>query len=203
MSTTLAKTKVSSASAVAMPEPAAINTEMTVSLMPPGFSEPVNRPIVFIGGEVEGGQPFYTWNHDASAREYVPVNRFSATLMEVKTIVKNADDELKRAVKLVCEFETASGQRVAMSAGANTYAALGIVAGLSALTSEQLQGEIGLSGKVGRNGKVTFVSVFADGQLSRNPDAEELLKEAKKDGTVIELIEGYLADINEKIRLTF
>ena len=203
MSTTLAKTKVSSVSAVAMPEPAAINTEMTVSLMPPGFTEPVSRPIVFIGGEVEGGMPFYTWNHNDNAREYVPVNRFSATLMEVKTIIKNGDDELKRAVKLVCEFETASGQRVAMSAGANTYAALGIVGGLSNLTSEQLQGEIGLSGKVGRNGKVTFVSVFADGQLARNPDAEELLKAAKKDGTVVELIEGYLSDINEKIKLTF
>lgn len=197
MPATLANTKVSDS---------AISRTMSVVVpaaetdLPPGFTEPMNRPLVFIGGEVEGGQPFYTWNHDESSREYVPANRFSATLLEVKTVVKNADDPIKRSVKLICEFQTATGSRVGMSCGANTYAALGIIGGLSALTAEQLKGEIGLSGKVGRNGKVTFVSVFADGQLARNPDAEELLKEAKRDGTVIEAIEGYCADINDRIR---
>ena len=168
-------------------------------LMPPGFTEPVSRPMVFIGGEVEGGQPFYTWNHDEERRDYVPVNRFSATLLSLKTVVKNADDNIKRSVKLVAEFETASGSRVAMSCGANTYAALGLVAGLTACTPEQLKGEIGLSGKVGKNGKVTFVSVFADGQLKRNPDAEEALKEAKKDGTMIEVVEGYIGDLSANL----
>ena len=201
MATTLAKTKVETTAAITAPA-GEVHTEMSL-MMPPGFAEPVNRPIVYIGGETEGGQPFYTWNHDDSSREYVPVNRFSATLLEVKTMVKNPDDDLKRAVKLVCEFQTASGQRVAMSAGVNTYASLGILAGLSACDANELAGEIGLSGKVGRNGKVTFVSVFAGGQLKRNPDAEELLKEAKKDGTIEEVATGYIADINAKIKVEF
>ena len=199
MSATLATTKVSAL------EPK-ISTEMTViateGALPPGFQEPLNRPMIFIGGEVEGGQPFYQWNHDESCREYVPVNRFRGTLLELKTVVKNADDAIKRSVKLVAEFQTATGARIAMSCGANTYAALGIVAGLSNLTPEQLRGEIGLSGKVGRSGKVTFVSVFADGALMRNPDAEDLLKEAKTDGDVVPAITGYLNEINERLKAT-
>ena len=202
MTATLATTKVSSASSD-------VKREMTLMVpaadngLPPGFTEPANRPIVFIGGEVEGGQPFYQWNHDENCREYVPANRFSATLLEMKTIVKNADDPIKKSVKLVAEFQTAAGNRVAMQCGANTYAALGMVAGLSNLTPEQLQKEIGLSGKVGRSGKVTFVSVFADGALQRNPDAEEMLKEAKADGAIVQAIEGYIGDINAKIKVEF
>lgn len=79
-----------------------------VGAMPPGFVEPVTRPMVYIGGETEGGSPFYTWNHSEEKKEFVPVNRFSARLIEIKTIVKNPDDELKRAVKVVLEFETCS-----------------------------------------------------------------------------------------------
>jgi hypothetical protein len=59
-----------------------------------------------------------------------------------------------------------------------------------------------LSGKVGRSGKVTFVSVFADGALMRNPDAEDLLKEAKTEGDVVPAITGYLNEINERLKAT-
>ncbi len=196
--TTLAKVNTQ-ATTIDLPDASSsITSEMTM-LMPPGFTEPVSRPMVFIGGEVEGGSPFYTWNHDDSTREYVPVNRFSARVIEVKTIIKNADDETRRAVKLVVECETATGQRVALSCGAKTYAAMGIIAGLNKLTADELSREVGLSGKVGRGGKVTFVSVFSDGKLIRDPNSEDLLKEAKKDDTLVETIESYVKDINENL----
>ena len=169
-----------------------------VGAMPPGFVEPVTRPMVYIGGETEGGAPFYTWNHDEEKKDFVPVNRFSARLLEIKTIIKNPDDELKRAVKVVLEFETATGGRVGISCGAKTWSALGIVAGISGMTAEQLQGEIGLSGKVGRRG-VTFISCFAEGGLVRNPNAEELLKEARADDAQIECVEGLVGEIQAKL----
>ena len=188
-------------------KPGTISTEMSVvgvadeaPLMPPGFSEPLNRPMIFIGGETENGPCFYTWNRDTESRDYVPVNRFSAHLIELKTIVKNPDNDLTRSVKLVAEFQTASGQRVAMSCGANTYSALGFVAGLSACTDEELTREIGISARSGKNGKVTFVSVFADGALKRNPNSEELLKEAKTDGVMIDALEGFVQDINTRVK---
>lgn len=174
-----------------------VDTTMTV--LPPGFDARPSRPIVYIGGEMEGGQPFYTWNHDSSSREYVPTSRFSARMTDIKLIVKNPDDAMKRSVKLVCEFITSSGGEVAVSCGANTYSAMGIIAGLSALTGDQLTRELGLSGKVGKSGKVTFVSVFSDGKLSRNPDSEDLLKEARGTDAYMAAVEGYVADIKDRL----
>ena len=171
---------------------------MAVVGMPPGFVEPVTRPMVYIGGETEGGAPFYTWNHTDEKKDFVPVNRFSARLIEIKTIVKNPDDEQKRAVKVVLEFETSTGGRVGISCGAKTWSALGIVAGISGMTAEQLQSEIGLSGKVGRRG-VTFISCFAEGGLVRNPNAEDLLKEARADDAQVECVEGLVAEIQQKL----
>lgn len=195
MPTTLAKVQTPTTTIV---EGGEVNTDMSV-MMPPGFAEPVNRPMIFIGGESENGPCFYTWNRDEERRDYVPVNRFSASLLSIKTVVRNPDNELTRSVKIVAEFQTASGSPVAMSCGANTYSALGLIAGLSACTDAELNSELGLSGRTGKNGKVTFVSVFASSQLKRNPDAEELLKEAKKDGVMAEAIEGYINDINNRI----
>ena len=192
--TTLAKIKTP----VVAVEAGEVSTDMSV-IMPPGFEEPVNRPMIFIGGESENGPCFYTWNRDEERRDYVPVNRFSATLLSIKTVVRNPDNDLTRSVKIVAEFQTSSGALVAMSCGANTYSALGMVAGLSACSEAELNGELGLSGRTGKNGKVTFVSVFASSQLKRNPDAEELLKEAKRDGVMTDAIEGYIQDINNKI----
>lgn len=171
---------------------------MAVVGMPPGFVEPATRPMVYIGGETEGGSPFYTWNHEEDRKDFVPVNRFSARLIEIKTIVKNPDDELKRAVKVVLEFETGTGGRVGISCGAKTWSALGIVAGISGMSAEQLQGEIGLSGKVGRRG-VTFISCFAEGGLVRNPNAEDLLKEARADDAQIACVEGLVAEIQARL----
>ena len=174
---------------------------MTAVVMPPGFEEQPSRPIVYVGGEEEGGLPFYSWNHDTNSREYVPTARFSASLLELKTLVKNADDPKRAAVKLVAEFQTASGARVAMSMGAKTYSALGLVAGLSALDETQLRGVIGLSGKTGKSG-VTFVSVFSDGKLMRNPNSEDLLKESRQDDAQVEAIEGLIGEINAKLAAT-
>lgn len=172
---------------------------MAVTLMPPGFEERPARPIVYIGGEEEGGNPFYTWNHDEDCKEYVPVNQFSARLLEIKTLVKNANNPKLRSVKLVCEFETKSGARVAMSCGAKTWAAIGIVAGMALLTPEQLGKEIGLKGRVGNNG-VTFINVYADGGTPRNDDAVNALREARADDVQVEAIEGYLGEINARIQ---
>lgn len=194
--------------ATVAPKSGTVSTEMTVidtaaadaNIMPPGFSEPVNRPLIFIGGETENGPCFYQWDRQSESRNYVPVNRFSASLIELKTVIKNADNELTRAVKLIAEFETPTGQRVAMSCGANTYSALGFVSGLSACTDAELGGEIGISARSGKNGKVTFVSVFANGQLKRNPNSEDLLKESKQDGVMVDALQGYVTDINTRLQ---
>ena len=175
------------------------DVSMSISLMPPGFEERVDRPIVYIGGEEEGGLPFYTWNHADSCKNFVPVNKFSARLIDVKTMVKNADDPQKRAVKLVCEFETASGSRVAMSCGAKTYSAIGLISGLQSLSEEQLQGEVGLYGKVGRNG-VTFINVYVDGNRTNGELAVDLLREARKDGVQIEAVQGYVDQLTASLK---
>lgn len=173
--------------------------ETTMSVLPPGFEERTSRPMVFIGGETEGGQPFYQWNRETSSREYIPTNRFTAKLTDVKLLVKNADDELKRTVKLVCEFVTASGGQVAVSCGAATYSAIGIVAGLNNLSAEQLSRELGLSGKVGKGGRVTFVNVYADGQPSRDMNSEDLLKETRGTDEYMKAVEGFVGDIKAKL----
>ncbi len=141
---------------------------MEIVAMPPGFVQPVQRPIVYIGGEVEGGMPFYQWDKETSSKSYVDTNRFSAILTDIKCIVKNADDEALRSVKVVMEFITDSGGEVALSVGANTWAAMGIISGLSGLSSVQFKEQLGLSGKCGRKG-VTFMNVFSQGGLIRNP----------------------------------
>ena len=199
MTTTLAAVSTTKASEQVLEmAPATVERKMEIVAMPPGFAAAETRPVVYIGGSEEGGLPFYEWNFDEERKDYVPVNRFSARLMDIKTIVKNADDDIKRTVKLVLEFETASGGRVAISCGAKTYSALGIVSGLSGMSSEQLAGEIGLSGKVGRRG-VTFVNTFAQGGLVRHPDSEELLKESRKDDAQVECIEGLIGEIKRKL----
>lgn len=180
------------------------STAMTVvaaggaALMPPGFEEAPNRPIVYIGGDQEGGLPFYQWNADEDRKEFVPVNRFSARLIDIKTLVKNAEDPRTRSVKLIAEFETSSGARVAMSTGAKTYSAIGLTAGLAGLSADQLTREIGLYGKVGRNG-VTFINVYADGASIRNEDGVALLREARADDVQVEAVEGMLAEIKAKL----
>lgn len=176
----------------------AVSQEMSVVGLPPGFVEPIDRPIVYIGGDVEGGQPFYQWDREKSAKDFIPVNRFSATLKDIKTIIKNADDEDRRSCKVVMEFETATGGQVAISVGAKTWAAMGIVSGLSGMSSVQLTSEIGLWGRVGRKG-VTFINTFVDGGCVRNPDAEELLKESRKDGAQEEAITGLVGEIRKKL----
>ena len=176
-----------------------ITSDMAVIDLPPGFVQPVDRPIVYIGGSEEGGQPFYQWNRDTNSKEFIPVNRFSATLTDIKTIIKNADDEDRRSCKVVMEFQTASGGQVAISVGAKTWAAMGIVSGLSGMSSDQLQGEVGLWGRVGRKG-VTFISTFADGGCVRHPDSEELLKESRKDGAQEEAIVGLVGEIRKKLK---
>ena len=178
--------------------PTQVEQKMEIVAMPPGFKEAESRPVVYIGGTEEGGLPFYEWNFDEERKDYVPVNRFSARLIDIKTVVKNADDDMKRTTKLVLEFESADGGRVAISCGAKTYSALGIVSGLSGMSSEQLAGEIGLSGKVGRRG-VTFVNTFAQGGLVRHPDSEELLKESRKDDAQVEAVEGLVGEIKKKL----
>ena len=178
--------------------PAAPTTKMEV-MLPPGFEEAPSRPIVYVGGESEGGAPFYVWNRDKEAKDFIPTKRFSATLLDVKTLVRNPDDAVKRSVKLVLEFSTASGERVAFSMGANTYAGMGALAGLSALSSEQLAAPIGLSGKVGNQGRVTFVSIYSDGKLMRNVDAEDLLKECRGGDSYLPAVEGLIANIREKL----
>ena len=191
--------KVQSTEATAVVPSGGVRTEMSV-IMPPGFQAPVDRPMIYIGGESEGGPCFYTWNSEESARDYVPVNRFSANLLELRTVVYNPDDKLTRSVKLIAEFQTPSGARVAMCCGANTWAAVGLIGGLSACTSEQVRGLIGLSGKSGKSGKVTFINVYANGDYMRNHDADELLKEAKADGVLEEAIKGYVAEINARLQ---
>ena len=201
MATTLASVKSTAPAAdttVDMVPAGSIDRSMAVVAMPPGFVEAETRPVVYIGGENEGGLPFYTWNFDDQKKEYVPVNRFSAQLIGIDTRVKNADDEMKRSVKLVLEFKTSSGGRVAISCGAKTYSAIGIVSGLNAMTADQLAGEIGLFGKVGRNG-VTFINTYADGQPVRDVNAEDLLKEARKDDGQIEAVQGYVGEIKAKL----
>ena len=173
--------------------------ETTMTMLPPGFEERPSRPMVYVGGETEGGQPFYQWNRETSAREYIPTNRFSARLTDVKLLVKNADDPLKKTTKLVCEFVTASGGEVAVSCGAATYSAIGIVAGLNNLTSEQLSSELGLSGKVGKGGRVTFVNVYQGGSPSRDMSAEDLLKETRGSDDYMKAVEAFVADIKAKL----
>jgi hypothetical protein len=168
-------------------------------MLPPGFEEAPSRPIVYVGGEMEGGAPFYVWNRDTESKDFVPTKRFSATLLDVKTLVRNPDDPIKRSVKLVLEFSTASGERVAFSMGVNTYAGMGAIAGLSALSAEQLAAPIGLSGKVGNQGRVTFVSVYSDGKLMRNVDSEDLLKECRGGDSYLPAVEGLIANIREKL----
>ncbi len=177
-----------------------IEQRMELVAMPPGFVQPVSRPIVYIGGETEGGNPFYQWDREANAKQYVETNKFSARLTDIKTIVKNPDDDTLRSVKVVFEFATESGGEVALCVGANTWAAMGIISGLSGMSSDQLSYEIGLSGKCGRKG-VTFMNVFSQGGLIRNPDVEEQLKEARKDGVLIEAVEGFVGDIRARLRL--
>ena len=196
--TTLANIKSTDTAATTIVDQGGSAPSTGMTLMPPGFEDRPARPIVYIGGSEEGGQPFYTWNFDTESKDFVPVNKFSARLIDIKTLVKNADDEMKRAVKLVCEFETASGGRVAMSCGAKTWSALGLVAGLSVLTPEQLTQEIGLIGKVGKRG-VTFVNVYASGGAARNDDAVAMLREARDDDNQIAAIEGYVGDIKAKL----
>ena len=197
MPQTLAKVKSTAATAV-VPS-GTVSTDMSI-IMPPGFQAPVDRPMIYIGGESEGGPCFYTWNKEESSRDYVPVNRFSASLIELRTVVYNPDDKLTRSVKLIAEFQTASGARVGMCCGANTWSAVGLIAGLSACDAEQIRGTIGLSGKSGKSGKVTFINVYANGDYMRNPQADELLKEAKADGVLEEAIKGYVAEINAKLQ---
>jgi len=197
MPKTLAKVASSTSTAV-VPAVGEVRTEMSV-IMPPGFTAPVDRPMIYIGGEAEGGPCFYTWNKEESARDYVPVNRFSASLIELRTVVYNPDDKLTRSVKLIAEFQTASGARVGMCCGANTWSALGLISGLSGCDADQIRGTIGLSGKSGKSGKVTFINVYANGDYMRNPDAEGLLKEAKADGVLEEAIKGYVSDINARL----
>ena len=190
---------IKTATVTSAPAAGPVNTEMSV-MMPPGFQEPVSRPMIYIGGEVEGGPCFYTWNKEDSGRDYVPVNRFSASLIELRTVVYNPDDKLTRSVKLIVEFQTPTGARVGMCCGAGTYSSLGLISGLSACSPEQLRGEIGLSGKTGKNGKVTFVNVFANGEYMRNQSSEALLKEAKNDGVMEEAIQGFISDINATLK---
>ncbi len=197
--TTLAKVQTANATtATVIPAIGEVKTEMSV-MLPPGFAEQTRGTMVFIGGEAEGGPIFYQWNSETEERSYVPVNRFTGRLVNVKTVIRNPDDKLTRSVKLLCEFETATGDRVTMQCGANTYSSLGLISGLSACSADQIKGEIGLSGRTGQSARVTFVNVFAEGGRMRNPDAEELLKEAKNDGVMTDAIEGYIADINAKL----
>ena len=129
MTTTLAKIDTPASAHASEANTSNVSQSMSVVGLPPGFVEPVDRPIVYIGGDVEGGQPFYQWNREANSKDFIPVNRFSATLKDIKTIIKNADDEDRRSCKVVMEFETESGGQVAISVGAKTWAAMGIVSG--------------------------------------------------------------------------
>ena len=85
-----------------------------------------------------------------------------------------------------------------MSCGAKTWSAIGIVSGLAVLTPEQLTQEIGLKGRVGKNG-VTFINVYANGGTPRNDEAVNALREARADDTQVEVVKGYVADITDKL----
>lgn len=156
------------------------------------------KPRIFVQADEKTGLPFYAWNGETESRSYQATKSFVARITAVKTVVQNADDETKRAVKLVLDLTLENGMEITMSCGAATYSALSLTSGLSALTPEQLAQSVGISGKAGTKG-VVFLSVFSDGKLIRNLDTEELLKEARKDGVQVQAIESMVRDINDRI----
>ena len=156
------------------------------------------KPRIFVQADEKTGLPFYAWDHSTESRSYQNTKSFVAKVAAVKTIVQNADDETKRAVKLVLDLTLDNGMEITMSCGAATYSSLSLISGMSGLDADQLSKSIGISGKTGTKG-VVFLSVFSDGKLIRNPDTEELLKEARKDGVQVQAIESMACDINDRI----
>ena len=157
-------------------------------------------PRIFIGADEKTGLPFYAWDSENESRAYQATRSFTALITGVRTVVQNPDDDVKRSVKLIVDMALdANGMEISLSTGAKTYSALSLVASLSGLTNEQLARPVGLSGKVGQRG-VVFMSVYADGKPIRNIDAEELLRESRKDDKQVEALEGFIAEINARIK---
>ena len=159
--------------------------------------EAQRKPRLFVGADNDGN-PFYAWDSENQSRIHQQARSFTAQVEGVRTQVVNEGTE-KESTKLILDLALeATGECISLSMGVQTYSALSLVAAMSGLTAEELAAPIGISGKAGSKG-VVFISVYCNGKSVRNMEAEDLLKESRKDGKQLEAIQGYVAEINDKL----
>ena len=160
--------------------------------------EAQRRPRLFVGAD-DNGMTFYAWDGGEEKRVHQKARSFTAIVQGLRTQVLNAGEQTESTKLILDMVLAATGTEISLTCGAKTYSALSLVAAMSGLTGQQLAGEIGISGKAGNKG-VVFLSVYADGKPVRNMDAEELLRESRKDDKQVEALEGYISEINARIK---